>query len=171
VFSAKLTMDFNRWQFGEQDKSMLDRKTAADLYLNLLVPWEKMYKDLPQKGEFDIRSKEFTTFKRDKKLLISVFNTKAEAHKEISENKAFSCEAKQIVLFQKGDNSRARSLFKHFRNSIAHAHVKREKIQNRWFLIFEAEKGGKSFFKAQVLQSRLSEFIAALKSTAKNVWL
>ena len=148
---------------------MLDRKTAADLYLNLLVPWEKVYRDLPKKGRFDIRSKDFTAFKRDNGLVIKALDTKAEADKEIDACVSFYVEPKQIVIFQKGDNSRARSLFKHLRNSVAHAHVERIKIKNRWFLIFSAKSSGRYVLKAQVQQSKLGDLIAALKSTAKNV--
>lgn len=148
---------------------MLDRKSAADLYLNLLVPWETVYKDLPIKGSFDIRSKEFTVFKRDNELLISILNTKAEVDKEVKANTSFGVEGKQIIILQKGDNSRARSLFKHLRNSVAHAHVDREKIKNKWYLLFSAKSDGKYVIKAQIQESRLGELIAAIKSTAKNV--
>ena len=147
---------------------MLDRKTAADLYLNLLVPWEKVYRDLPTKGTFDIRSKEFTAYKRDNELEISVLGTKAESVKAINENMSFISESKQLAIFQKGDNSRARSLFKHLRNSVAHAHVERVKIKYKWFLIFSAMSDGKYVLKAQIQESKLGDLIAALKSTAKN---
>ena len=148
---------------------MLDRKTAADLYLNLLVPWETIYRDLPKKGTFDIRSKEFTAFKRDNGLIVTALDTKAEANKEIGSCLSFYVEPKQIVIFQKGDNSRARSLFKHLRNSVAHAHVERVKIDNRWFLIFSSKSESRYVLKAQIQQSKLRDLIAALKSTAKNV--
>ena len=148
---------------------MLDRKTAVDLYLNLLVPWEKVYKDLPSKGSFDIRSKEFTAYKRDNGFELKVLGTKTESDKIINETEAFKSEAKQLAIIQKGDNSRARSLFKHLRNSVAHAHVERLKIKSKWFLIFSAMSGGKYVLKAQIQESKLGELIAALKSTAKNV--
>ena len=148
---------------------MLDRKTAADLYLNLLIPWETIYKGIDQKGNFDIRSKEFTSFKRDNELLLSILNTKAEADKEIKANTDFGLESKQIVILQKGDNSRARSLFKHLRNSVAHAHADRVKIKNKWFLVFTAISDNKYVLKAQIQQSKLGELIAAIKSTVKNV--
>lgn len=148
---------------------MLDRKTAADLYLNLLVPWETVYRDLPQKGNFDIRSKVFIAFQRDNEIVISSLDTKAESDKEIRSVNAYGSEGKQIIIFQKGDNSRARSLFKHLRNAIAHAHVDRVKIENRWFLIFSGIRDSKYVLKAQIKQSKLGDLIAALKSTAKNV--
>ena len=148
---------------------MLDRKTAADLYLNLLVPWEKVYRDLPTKGSFDIRSKEFTAYKRDNEFELEVLGTKAESDKAINENPSFISESKQLAIIQKGDNSRARSLFKHLRNSVAHARVERVKIKNKWFLIFSAMSDGKYVLKAQIQESKLGDLIAALKSTAKNV--
>ena len=148
---------------------MLDRKSAADLYLNLLVPWEMVYKNLPIKGSFDIRSKEFTVFKRDNELLISILNTKAEVDKEVKANTSFGVDIKQIIILHKGDNSRARSVFKHLRNSVAHAHVDREKIKNKWYLLFSAKSDGKYVIKAQIQESKLGELIAAIKSTAKNV--
>jgi hypothetical protein len=148
---------------------MLDRRTAADLYLNLLVPWETFYRDIPENGAFDIRSKEFTAFKRDNKFEIKVLETKPESDKEINENVSFGSEAKQLAIFQKGDNSRARSLFKHLRNSVAHAHVERLKIRNKWFLIFSAKSNGKYVLKAQIQESKLGDFITALKSTARSV--
>lgn len=148
---------------------MLDRKTAADLYLNLLVPWETVYRDLPKKGSFDIRSKEFTAYKRDNGFEVEVLGTKTESDNEINKNASFGSEAKQLAIFQKGDNSRARSLFKHLRNSVAHAHVERVKIKNKWYLIFSAKNDGKYVLKAQIQESKLGDLIAALKSTAKNV--
>lgn len=147
---------------------MLDKKTAADLYLNLLVPWEEKYKNIPQKGNFDIRSKEFTAFKRVNELFVVALNTKAEAHKEIEENTNFGTMNKQIIIFQKGDGSRARSLFKHLRNSVAHAHVEKIKIENKWFLLFSAAREKQHILKAQIQQSKLGDLIAALKSTIKD---
>lgn len=148
---------------------VLERKTAADLYLNLLVPWEREFKILPTKGSFDIRSKKFTAYKRDNEFELKALGTKAESDKEISENVSFGLEAKQLAMFQKGDNSRARSLFKHLRNSVAHAHVERIKIENKWFLVFSAMSDEKYVLKAQIQESKLGDLIAALKSTAKNV--
>ncbi|MDV6346293.1 HEPN family nuclease [Nitrosomonas sp. Is35] len=148
---------------------ILDRNTAANLYLNLLVPWETVYRDIPEKGGFDIRSKEFTAYKRDNKFEIKPLNTKSESDKEINENLSFGSEARQLAIFQIGNNSRARSLFKHLRNSVAHAHVERLKIKNKWFLIFSAKSDDKYVLKAQIQESKLRDFIAALKSTAKNI--
>ena len=148
---------------------MLDRKTAADLYLNLLVPWETLYRDLPKNGSFDIRSKEFTSYKRNNEFELKALGTKSESDYEINNNILFGSEAKQLAIFQKGDNSRARSLFKHLRNSVAHAHVERVKLKNKWFLIFSAKSDGKYVLKAQIQESKLGDLITALKSTAKNV--
>ena len=146
---------------------MRDRKIAADLYLHLLVPWETYYKKLPKQGSFDIRSKKFTAYKRDNEFEMKVLDTTAMSDKEIRENVHFIAEAKELAIFQKGDNSRARSLFKHLRNSVAHAHVERVKIRNKWFLVFSTKSGEKYVLKAQIQESKLRDFIAALKATAK----
>ena len=144
---------------------MLDRKTASDLYLNLLTPWELTYKDVPQKDNFNIGNKEFTAFKRENALVFESLTTIAEAHKNIEENIKFGVSDNHIIILQIGDNSRARSLFKHLRNSVAHAQVERIKIKNKWFLLFSAKSKNMYVLKAQIQQSKLCDFIAALKST------
>ena len=147
----------------------LDRKIASDLYLNLLTPWEKVFSVLPIKGSFDIRSKEFSAFKREYDFKVVVLSNQTESDKAIIENKLFNYQPKQLAIFSKGDNSRARSLFKHLRNAIAHAQIVKVKIQNKWYLIFSAQRDGKYVLKVQIQQSNLGELIAALKSTAKNI--
>ena len=119
---------------------MLDRKTAADIYLGILAEWEQTYKILPQKGNFDIRSKEFMTFKKTHTLVIKSYKNASLSDRAILSNTEFLSEAKQVILFQKGSNSRARGLFKHIRNSIAHSHVLRVKIKNKWFIGFSKAK-------------------------------
>jgi len=149
--------------------AVLDRKTAADLYLNVLVPWEETYRDLPRKGTFDIRSKPFTSYRRKHELEMTVYETKRDSDAAIQQDPRIGTESVDLLIFQKGDNSRARSLFKHLRNSIAHAHVQRKKIDSRWFLVFEARSSDdKKVFGGQLQQSRMSEFVAALKSTVRR---
>ena len=114
-------------------------------------------------------TKEFTSYKRNNGFELKVLGTKSESDNEIKNNIIFGSEAKQLAIFQKGDNSRARSLFKHLRNSVAHAHIERVKLKNKWFLIFSAKSDGKYVLKAQIQESKLGDLIAALKSTAKNV--
>ena len=151
------------------EPTVIDRKIAADLYLNLLVPWETIYKALPQKGNFDIRSKGFIAFKRENQLFVQSLATRAESHDCIKQESCFGSENKQILIFQKGDNSRARSLIKHLRNAVAHACVENVRIKNRLFLVFEARRDGKTVLKGQIYQARLGDLIAALKSTIKHV--
>jgi hypothetical protein len=149
---------------------VLDRKTAADIYLGILVEWERTYKDLPQIGNFDIRSKEFSAFKRTNSLEVLSYENATLSDEAISSRTELHSQPKQIVLFQKGSNSRARGLFKHIRNSIAHSHVERVKIKNKWFICFSAKNDkGKQVLHAQLIQNKLTPFISALKSTVKSV--
>lgn len=73
---------------------MLDRETAADIYLGILAEWEQTYKSLPQKGNFDIRSKEFMTFKRTNSLEIKSYENVSLSNEAILSNTEFSSEAK-----------------------------------------------------------------------------
>lgn len=150
---------------------MINRKIAAELYLRILVPWEAEYKQLPITGYFDIRSKAFTAYRRQKDFILEIHATKADSDSAVKANIIFGKEAKQFVVFQKGSGSRARSLLKHLRNSVAHAHLERVKIKNIWFIIFTSyseDSTGKSksiLLRAQIKESELSFFISALQST------
>lgn len=148
---------------------MLDRKLASDLYLNLLVPWEKKFKSLPQTGTFDLRNKQFKQFIREVKLDIQSFESHEHLKSAIESNSSFGTEATNLLFFQKGDNSRARSIIRNLRNSIAHAQVEKIKINKVFFVIFTAEHQGKTKLQAQVELSKLAEFFVAVKSTVKSV--
>lgn len=148
---------------------MLDRKIAADLYLDLLVPWETKIKTLESKGNFDLRAKGFTEFKRINNLKFKVEKTGADSDLAISNFLACEPKPEQIVIVAKGDNSGARSLLRHTRNSVAHAHVCKIKIKNKSFIVFTASNRKKQLLYAQIQTSKLEQFIAAMKSTVKNV--
>ncbi|EMN6297140.1 hypothetical protein BBL91_22405 [Vibrio parahaemolyticus] len=148
---------------------MLDRKIAADLYLGLLVPWETKIKPLDPKGNFDLRAKAFIEFKRTNNLQFKVEKTGADSDLAISGLLASELKAEQIVIVAKGDNSGARSLWRHVRNSVAHSHVRKVKIKNKYFIVFSASNRNKKLLYAQIQVSKLKEFIAAMKSTVRNV--
>lgn len=149
---------------------MLDRKIAADLYLDLLLPWETKIKLLEPKGNFDLRVKAFTEFKRSNNVTFKVEKTGTESDSAIKKYLACEAKAEQIVIVAKGDNSGARSLFRHSRNSVAHANVSKIKIKNKSFIIFKASNKNKQLLYAQIQQNKLKQFIAAIKSTVKNVY-
>lgn len=148
---------------------MLDRRIAADLYLDLLLPWETKIKLLDPKGNFDLRVKAFTEFKRSNNVKFKVEKTNAESDLAITNYLASEAKAEQIIIVAKGDNSGARSLFRHSRNSVAHANVSQVKIKNKNFIVFKASNKNKQLLYVQIQQNNLKEFIAAIKSTVKNV--
>ncbi|MFD3321973.1 HEPN family nuclease [Alteromonas macleodii] len=148
---------------------MLDRAIAADLYLDLLVPWETKIKALEPKGNFDLRAKAFTEFKRTNSLQFKVEKTGADSDLAIRNLLKCDLKAEQIVIVAKGDNSGARSLLRHTRNSVAHAHARKVKIKNKNFIVFSASNRNKQLLYAQIQVSKLKDFLAAMKSTVKNV--
>jgi hypothetical protein len=148
---------------------MLDRKVAADLYLDLLVPWETKFKTLETKGNFDLRAKALTEFKRVNKLQFKVESNGSDSEFAIGKFLASAPKAEQVVIVAKGDNSGARSLLRHIRNSVAHADVCKKKIKNKNYVLFSASNKNKRLLYAQIRESQLKEFISAIKSTVKNV--
>lgn len=150
---------------------MINGKDAAVLYLGLLTPWETQLKQLPQSGSFDIRSKDFIKFKRSNALMVKAKKTVTETDMEIGSYKKNETVAEQIIIVSKGgDNSTARSMFRNLRNSVAHASVNKVKIKNKNYLIFEAKNPNTKLkmLYAKIQNSKIKDFIAALKSTVKK---
>lgn len=146
---------------------MINRKIAADLYLNLLIPWETKIKSLEQKGNFDLRSKTFSDFKRRNTLILKVKKTSIESDKLINSYLSQELNTDQIIIVAKGDSSGARSIMRHTRNSIAHGNVKILKIKNKNFVIFKSLNKNKLLLYIQIKQSNLNSFFSAIKSTIK----
>lgn len=148
---------------------MLDRKIAAKLYLDLLFPWETKVKNLEAKGNFDLRVKEFTEFRRSENITFTVKKNSVESDAAITEYLSEKAKSEQVVILAKGgDSSGARSLFRNLRNSVAHANVSKMKISNKKFIIFEGlSHNGKKVLYAKIQESRLREFISAIRSTVK----
>jgi hypothetical protein len=148
---------------------MIDKATASTLYLDLLVPWEIKIKSLEPKGSFSLRAKAFTEFKRINNIHFKVEKTGTESDFSIRRLQSSELKAEQIVIVAKGDNSGARSLLRHSRNSVAHANVRKIKIKNNNYIIFSASNKNKRLLYVQIKQSNLKQYIAAIKSTVKNV--
>jgi hypothetical protein len=148
---------------------MIDKSTASTLYLDLLVPWETKIKSLEPKGNFNLKVKAFTEFRRINNIQFKVERTGSESDFSIRRLRSSELKAEQIIIVAKGDNSGARSLLRHSRNSVAHANVRKIKIKNNNFIIFSASNKNKQLLYVQIKQSNLKQYIAAIKSTATNV--
>jgi len=147
---------------------MISKTIASELYLDLLVFWEKEAKNLPKTGYFDIRRKKFQDYKRAVNLKVIVMKNSQLSNDTIESYKINTQIPEQIVVFSKGDSSSARSLFRHLRNSIAHAHIEVKKISKCNYLIFSAKNTkGKNILFAKLKQSEIKSFISAIKSTIK----
>lgn len=148
---------------------MIDKSTASTLYLDLLVPWETKIKLLEPKGNFNLKVKAFTEFRRINNIQFKVEKTGAESDFSIRRLRSSELKAEQVIIVAKGDSSGARSLLRHSRNSVAHANVKKIKIKNNNYIIFSASNKNKQLLYVQIKQSNVKQYIAAIKSTATNV--
>ncbi|MCT8987476.1 hypothetical protein [Shewanella phaeophyticola] len=92
-------------------------------------------KMLDPKGNFDLRAKGFTEFKRANNLKFKVEKTGMQSDLTIQNSLSKGEQAEQIIIVAKGDNSGARSLFRHIRNSIAHANVNKIRVKGRVFKV------------------------------------
>ncbi|ELU9851312.1 hypothetical protein ACENVV_003549 [Vibrio cholerae] len=104
---------------------MIERAVAATRYLDVLIPWEWNIKEMDPKGNFDIRAKGFTAFKRSNNLKVQVKKNVSESDLDIKNYISFELLAENVLILSKGYSSTARSILRHFRNSIAHGHVKK----------------------------------------------
>ncbi|MDD3802345.1 MAG: hypothetical protein PHV45_09150 [Desulfuromonas thiophila] len=59
------------------------------------------------------------------------------------------------------------ALFKHFRNTVAHCNVNRQKIANRWFYVFIDKDRGKLTMTGKIPVKKLEPFIVALKQSER----
>ncbi|MBJ6976995.1 hypothetical protein JG630_16195 [Vibrio cholerae] len=148
---------------------MIERAVGATLYLDVLIPWEQNIKEIDQKGNFDIRAKGFTAFKRSNNLKVQVKKNVSESDLDIKNYISLELLAENVLILSKGDSSTARSILRHFRNSIAHGHVKKQKIKHANYLVFSASNNNQHQFYLKIRQSLLKTFIAALMSTVKHV--
>lgn len=94
----------------------------------------------------------------------------------ISESDLHICEylsrelvSENVLTLSKGDNSTARSILRHLRNSVVHDHVKKQKIKRVNYLVFSASNRVGQQFYLKIRQSLNKRFIAALVSTIKHV--
>ena len=91
--------------------SLVDRKLAATLYINLLLPWENKIKVLIPKGNFNIRSKAFIHFRRCSKMMITVKANRTLAHEEIENYIALPEKIENRIILAKGAHSISRVIF------------------------------------------------------------
>lgn len=144
---------------------VLQPKEAANLYLDLLVPWERSLKST--KGKFNFEEPQFKTFCQVQNATFRSFDNSSELEKALRSKKSDLRQLKMVFYFVKGNN-KAKNLLRHLRNSIAHGGVTEVKRGSKWYIEFEGKFRGKINLKGQLPRSTLSDFISAIMSIAGN---
>lgn len=144
---------------------ILNRTHAANLYLKVILPWENYYKSLPDGYRFDIRGKKFKAFIKNHGILIKTYPNIKETEVALSSLVGSNENKDQFIIFRHGDESKARSIFKHLRNATAHGNVRVIKIKGKRYYLFEAYEvknrlqGKKKIFVASIKCSIFLEFM------------
>ncbi len=136
------------------------------LYTEVLLRFEK---DLTHHKSFDIRSKGFRQTQKQIDLTIRAKDKKSELLQEISNLSFIKGESpKNIFIFVRNKKeSRAKSLFRHLRNSVAHGIYEKKKIGKYEYLLFEDFHQKKLTMIGQIRLLDLNLFIEALSATRK----
>ena len=140
--------------------SRLPKDLMADLYERIILRWELDVK-VSENG-FDIRDKQLKAFLSDNKIYLQAYDNQTE----YSSNQDITLkeEVNDYLYFVNIESSQPKSILRHLRNAVAHAHV--QKVKNQLLLnAFNIKK--QEVMRGKLKQKIFISFVDALVTSSR----